>query len=1011
MFWLVAGTATLLRPVPPPARADVSTSDAADSLQAQIDSLRVLGHYGDAVGIAEQLLRLREGDSASKRYQVVDAEWTLKTVRAASALPDSDRQRLADADLAGQESQDAYAAGKYSLAEDKERRAFEARRDILGPEHVDVALSLNNLGFLRQLREDYAAADSLYRQGLEMRRKLLGEEHPEVAQGLNNLGHLLQLRGEYDAAESYLRESLALYRRLLGEDAYDVAQVLNNLGSLLADRGEFASAEPLLRESVALRRKLFGEVHPALTPAINSLALLLQRRGDLDTAEPLLREALAISRKLYGDGHPIVATGLNNLGALLSERGDYEGAEQQYHDALAIYRRLLGEDNRNVAATLNNLAAAVAARGDQDQAEQLSRDALAILRRLLGDEHPDVALAEHNLAGLLYVQGEYDEAESLYREAIDLFRSLLGEEHPYLARGLGHLAETLHARGDDVGAASALAEAARVFESARVRAGTGLKRMELEGSPYAQLAAARLKLGRQAEAWPAMEADRARALFDLLVAADSRSLSGDEAAREDSLKVALGDAERRYLAFRKATRSDLTDEAAQRAAEARSELLRIEATWSAFEQQMAESHSTTEGRPYPLARVQRHLRPDAAILGWLEVRWKKGDRELWSYVIRAQGEVRWARLAVDPAVLEPASFRSELADPRSSLATLARDGRSMSTARLDPIGKALRGVNHLLVIPSPAMAAVPLEALGDGSGRSLAERFTISYIPSATIYAWLMEKGSPPGRGGAALLVGDPPFTDSRPAAMHDAEPAKPLLAEADEAEATERPDRGRREAPQDLDSLPRLRGARAEVESLAVLDPTATLLVGPDATEQEIVRIALSGEIATYRTLHFATHARVDDAHPENSCLVLSRVDLPDPLRAAMDGTRVYDGTLSAKEILQEWRLDADLVTLSACDTGLESEGKGAGTVGLALAFLQAGARSLLVSLWKVDDRATSLLMQRFYENWWKKGMSKAKSLQEAKRWLRETVDGSGRHPYEHPYYWSAFILIGDPR
>ena len=105
--------------------------------------------------------------------------------------------------------------------------------------------------------------------------------------------------------------------------------------------------------------------------------------------------------------------------------------------------------------------------------------------------------------------------------------------------------------------------------------------------------------------------------------------------------------------------------------------------------------------------------------------------------------------------------------------------------------------------------------------------------------------------------------------------------------------------------------------------------------------------------------------------------------------------------------------MTLSACETGLGKEIAGEGYVGFSHAFYQAGARSLLVSLWKVDDRATSLLMERFYQNYLgseeARPTSKAEALREAKRWLREYETSDGRGPYEHPYYWSAFILMGD--
>ena len=137
------------------------------------------------------------------------------------------------------------------------------------------------------------------------------------------------------------------------------------------------------------------------------------------------------------------------------------------------------------------------------------------------------------------------------------------------------------------------------------------------------------------------------------------------------------------------------------------------------------------------------------------------------------------------------------------------------------------------------------------------------------------------------------------------------------------------------------------------------------------------------------------------------------------MHGERIYDGLVTAKEVLREWHIDADLVTLSACESGLGKEIGGEGIVGFAHAFFQAGARSLLVSLWRVDDRATSLLMQRFYENVTggyldTRGgrtaapMSKADALREAKSWLHGYRTANGRAPYAHPSYWSPFVLIG---
>ena len=327
-----------------------------------------------------------------------------------------------------------------------------------------------------------------------------------------------------------------------------------------------------------------------------------------------------------------------------------------------------------------------------------------------------------------------------------------------------------------------------------------------------------------------------------------------------------------------------------------------------------------------------------------------------------------------------------------------------------------------MIVPSGPLLGVPVEALVLDDGRFAGEVYEVSYSPSATVYSRLGGGELAQVDTERSLFVGDPPFVEAHVAAM-ESEPESPwellAMAEAEGADASlfRGAVAGNDAA---LSGLPRLRGTRAEVGLLKEMSAGADVLLGPDASEQELVSLAQSGKLSGYRTLHIATHALVDDERPEQSALVLSQVGLPDALDAAMRGERIYDGLLTAKEIVGECDLDADLVTLSACETGLGREMVGEGYVGFAHAFLQAGARSLVVSLWKVDDRATALLMQRFYEN--RSGyftderdgrvaepLSKAEALAEAKAWLRAYADDAGHSPYEHPYYWSAFVLIGD--
>ncbi len=190
------------------------------------------------------------------------------------------------------------------------------------------------------------------------------------------------------------------------------------------------------------------------------------------------------------------------------------------------------------------------------------------------------------------------------------------------------------------------------------------------------------------------------------------------------------------------------------------------------------------------------------------------------------------------------------------------------------------------------------------------------------------------------------------------------------------------------------LPGTRREVEAIVRLfksdDRPVRALLETDASEPELDRIAGSGELGGFGFIHLATHGVIDEAIPSRSAVILTQIGLPDPLEQALKHKPIFDGRLSVREIQHDWNLNADLVTLSACETALGREAGGEGFVGFTQALLMSGARSVCLSLWKVDDTATALLMTRFYQNMLgnrpglAKPMPKAEALQEAKQWLR---------------------------
>src|SRR5207237_9882818 len=166
--------------------------------------------------------------------------------------------------------------------------------------------------------------------------------------------------------------------------------------------------------------------------------------------------------------------------------------------------------------------------------------------------------------------------------------------------------------------------------------------------------------------------------------------------------------------------------------------------------------------------------------------------------------------------------------------------------------------------------------------------------------------------------------------------------------------------------------------------------LLAAEAREPALDRLAGSGELGRFGFIHLATHGVIDEGVPARSAVILTQTGLPDPLEQVLHHQPVFDGRLSVREIQRGWELKAELVTLSACETALGRDAGGEGFVGFTQALLLSGTRSVCLSLWKVDDTATSLLMQRFYQNLLgsRRGLArplpKAEALAEAKAGIR---------------------------
>jgi CHAT domain-containing protein/tetratricopeptide (TPR) repeat protein len=967
--------------------------------------------------------------------------------------------------------------GKYAEAEAHYRQALTVQRQVLGDDHPETSSTLNDLAVTLNRRGRYPEAETLYRQALAVQRRVLGEENVETARTLSNLGTNLVSRARHAEAESLLRQALALRRRLLGDEHADTLQTLNSLAGCLNGQGKYAAAEPLFRQALDVQRRVLGDEHPSTAVTCNNVAANLHDQGKYAEAEPFYHQALVVIRKVRGDRHPQTAQIYSNVAVNLGAQGKYAEAEDGYRQALTILRQALGDEHPSTAYTVYNLASNLRAQTRYAEAEPLYRQALDVLHRRLGEDHPQTiqcagglaltldhqkryaeaeplfrqalaaatrALGEthpqtardrNNLAGNLYLQHKNAEAETIQRQTLAFFQQTLGEEHPNTVQAWNNLASVLNAQGKTAEAEQAWEAAAAHFAVVRQQAAhTGLERatMGMDHSPLKPLTAALARNGKPAEAWRRLEEGLGRGLFDDLSARQNRRLSATDRQRQQELSARLQRLDKLFAALPPAR-----DDKPGPLAELSRQYGAVQAECAALEAELVRKYGAAVGEVYDLDRIQAQLPADAALLAWLDVAGPPPERdeggEHWACVVRRQGPPAWVRLPGSGAAgawiardsLLPARLGRRLAERPGD----ADEGTQIMRAalarqRLAPVTPLLAGrdsqppVKHLIVLTSPWMSTVPVETLLTDT-----DNYTISYAPSGTLFAWLRGQAAARAKHPLSLLaLADPAFATTN-------------------ASATQEQARG--------PVFQQLPGTRREVQSLEQVfrsqDAPVALLLGSDASEPRLQQLLAQDRPAPYRFIHLATHGLVDQRRALQSALVLAQNRLPDPVAEALAGKPVYDGKLRAEQILRTWNLDADLVVLSACDSGLGKHVGGEGYLGFAQALFLAGAHSCVLSLWPVDDTATALLMQRFYENLLGKRAdgrpgsvsdgSKAEALREAKQWLRNLTSdqvieqvarlpklerGGERartpaaatqaRPFAHPYYWSAFILIGDP-
>ncbi|HEY3053072.1 MAG TPA: CHAT domain-containing tetratricopeptide repeat protein [Thermoanaerobaculia bacterium] len=790
-------------------------------------------------------------------------------------------------------------------------------------------------------------------------------------------GNALVARGDFDAALRAADHADAAGQRVASEEI----------------RGAVAEARDSLREAAehytrALELAERAGSSPLIAQAFDDLEGLYFQQGNSDRVLELA------NRMLERPGDPNRALYLHRRGLAYSEMHETEAAWQALEQALPLAEstgnlKLLGEIHRDRAIWIWRYQRDRArALSEFDQALAYGRRAHAwfvvtstlhtsgsVFRYSVGTDLPEalrrynealtIALREHTgAAHILKNMGD------VYRQMGDTARAKVALEEAMQIADRRNVAEvrwqarnqlgTITRDSDPPRAERYFREALDLIESHQsdvlledFRPGV-LAGAMLWANPYDEYISFLLQQHRPADAFFVAERQRARAFLETL------SASREALAREVPSKYSS--AERQILDRIKQAQSLLRSDTLADAK--RADLVvavgRYESELSDMRLKLAVEHPSIAHARYPklwqLSEVQTTLlAPDESLLSFYlgrnqSVAWVVARDHVATFVLPPAKEIeRAVRAALE-------ELRNPLARERSALVALSR------ALSIDAIAQSARG-QRLIIVPHGILYDVPFEALVDRGGHPLVERFAVSYAPSASSLAFLRSTPAKAPGPVTLLAVANPIVSGNQVAATRQVDLAHMNLLEP---------------VPHSADEVQQI--ARLFGRSVRVLE-------GPHATGSELRR-----GLDQTRILHFATHGLIDETHPERSGLVLTA----DPPRD--------DGLLQARDIYS-LHLSADLVTLSACETALGQNVTGEGIIGLTRAFFFAGARSVVASLWDVEDASTSRLMQRFYANI-RRGQPIDIALQQAKL---DFIRSGG--PTSAPFYWASFVVSGNAR
>ncbi|MBS1949936.1 MAG: High-affnity carbon uptake protein Hat/HatR [Cytophagales bacterium] len=791
----------------------------------------------------------------------------------------------------------------------------------------------------------------------------------------NNLGYLNLLRGRSDLAQDHFEKARDQFGQLGQQHTPESATCFSNLSLLYWSVGRLSQAEENGLQALQIRQQVFGDESEEVAASLNDLGLVYGS-SNADKGLDYYEKAFSIYEKIYDQDHPKIAVANTNIGLMNLKLEMYGDASNHFEKALSIWRKTYPNGHPNEALVLANLGRTYLKMKKNEVALAYFDKALSIYQKNYGTKHPDIAETLNQLGSIKLSENNYAGALDDFQHALVAnsisFQNESLQKNPavqnfyngkVLLYSLNLKAQALEAQyygktlklKDITLALSCLQSCDSLIDTIRKNSSYENDKIELgslanevyEDGVRIAFAISEMVIKPDPfvkTAFYFAEKSKSAVLQESIADTQAKSFAGipGELLEEEKNKKS----NIAYLVEKLAGKPEANDEKYFRSALYESKLdydrfiKKLEKDYPAY------YNLKYNNAPASINDLQTTLNPGQAVVSFFVANRKK---KIYQFVISTKKFNVYRQSLPDDFDRNCKGFINSLLYSNFEIFSQTQSLRKILRPRVNA------SIHELVIIPSGRLSALPFEALPlkktAGQNFNSTDYFINKWALSYEFSAGLMLQKS----------------KSKMSTTMNNVFLCAPI----------------RFDSSKNLSDLP---ATENEVNTIAQLFQANAKVYTYARANEDLIK---SKELQKFNILHLATHGIVDSDNPSQSEIFLN-------------SGNTEDGNLYCREIYN-MNFGADLVVLSACETGLGKFTKGEGVIGLSRALTYAGAKSIIVSFWKVSDESTSELMIDFYKHLLEnKNHNFSRAIREAKLQVM-------KHPgYSSPYYWAPFVLIG---